>query len=254
MIIPGIDIDNGKIAVITEQLDSEAEFLLHRVLSSQLKDRDHGHCILVSTYHDLSHWSTLESRSNIQLSSPHLSKRFEFIDSQLLLESLDGDCSLHLTTLYGKIIQRVDEITAGYATPQSRSESSINVVIQDLSHLSWIGAKEGDIIRFYRALRGACVKRGASLILSIRILATEPPNPILRDVLSHNHLIIEVLPLSSGRSGAVSGEIIVRPGPWGLGSETPTVIPTTTRKTAVQYRLTDSGAVFFQKGTAGGVL
>lgn len=35
----------------------------------------------------------------------------------------------------------------------------------------------------------------------------ELPGTILRDLLSNNHIVIDVLPLSSGRSGAVSGEV-----------------------------------------------
>ena len=104
-------------------------------------------------------------------------------------------------------------------------------------------------------------------------MSTEPPNPILRDLLKASQVIVDVLPLSSGRSGAVSGEasycfanltphfvpltepllasqITIRPGALSQNIK----LTVKTRKTALQYRLTDSGAVFFQKGTAGGVL
>lgn len=37
-------------------------------------------------------------------------------------------------------------------------------------------------------------------------MSTEPPNQILRDLLKSSQVIVDVLPLSSGRSGAVSGE------------------------------------------------
>ena len=47
---------------------------------------------------------------------------------------------------------------------------------------------------------------GASLILISRVLGSKPPENILRDLLANCHAVINVLPLSSGRSGSVSGE------------------------------------------------
>lgn len=77
---------------------------------------------------------------------------------------------------------------------------------------------------------------------------------------------MEVKPLLSGRSGAVSGEvssacqtkpflnslrqISFHPGPCVDESEFQSI----PRSAAVQYRLTDTGAVFFERGTGGGVL
>jgi len=56
--------------------------------------------------------------------------------------------------------------------------------------------------------------------------------------------------LSSGKSGAVSGEVALHFG-LTLGKEPIRSIP---RKQALQYRLTDYGVVFFDKGTCGSVL
>lgn len=60
-LLPGVTAPYGTVTIITEQLDSPAEFLLHRVLASQLKDG--ASCIFVSTYNDLNHWSAIQSRS-----------------------------------------------------------------------------------------------------------------------------------------------------------------------------------------------
>jgi len=61
---------------------------------------------------------------------------------------------------------------------------------------------------------------------------------------------VEVRPLSSGRSGAVSGELCLHLGPV----ESKPSYPLITRSAALQYRLTDGGAMFFNKGTSEGVL
>lgn len=81
---------------------------------------------------------------------------------------------------------------------------------------------------------------------------------------------MEVRPLSSGRSGAVSGEVSQDPSYLDPIERNPTYImqlclhlgpveskpsyPLITRSAALQYRLTDSGAIFFNKGTSEGVL
>jgi len=60
-LLPSVTTADGTVTLITERLDSPAEFLLHRVLNSVLKEGTP--CILVSTWNDLTHWSTVQSRS-----------------------------------------------------------------------------------------------------------------------------------------------------------------------------------------------
>jgi hypothetical protein len=49
--------------LITDQLASPADFLLHQLLSEYVKDFSDGKCLIVSTSQDLSKWKTIASRS-----------------------------------------------------------------------------------------------------------------------------------------------------------------------------------------------
>lgn len=74
-LLPSIAAAHGNVTLITEQLDSPAEFLLHRALTSVLKEGIP--CILVSSWNDLMHWSTIQSRSVSSEVSPRLLMGFE---------------------------------------------------------------------------------------------------------------------------------------------------------------------------------
>lgn len=176
---------------------------------------------------------SLSLSQNFHLATHIASKQLTFIDAPSILDALNGDGASLLKDIYERITLIVQDVLEQRAD-SSLDSRALSVIVQDLSHLAWIGVKELDITRFYRAIRGFCLKvcpssssfvpslvsiksngdannhikkRGISLILTGRILAVEPPGAILRDLLSNNHLVIDVLPLSSGRSGAVSGEV-----------------------------------------------
>jgi len=78
--------------------------------------------------------------------------------------------------------------------------------------------------------------------------------PALDDVFRALHAMctyhMEVLPLASGRSGTVSGQVALHAG-VGVPRGGVRLLP---RSVALQYKLTDGGAVFFERGTGAGVL
>jgi len=113
----------------------------------------------------------------------------------------------------------------------------------------------------------------ATLVVRHHIVAPPEPDAFLQHLLQLCTYHIEVRPLASGRSGAVSGEvsilaplsvprkltnaskyqnvkICVHLGP-SMKDTKEHLIP---RALALQYRLTESSAVFFEKGTSTGVL
>ena len=49
--------------LITDQLASPGDFLLHQLLSEYVKSSPDGKCIIVSTSQDLSRWKAISSRS-----------------------------------------------------------------------------------------------------------------------------------------------------------------------------------------------
>lgn len=122
--------------------------------------------------------------------------------------------------------------------------------MDDLASLEWLGFPILDLSRFLRALRALCSKTGGTLVICYHILNPSEPDILLQLLLQLCSYHVEVRPLASGRSGAVSGEISLHAGP----SESDPTIPLTPRKSALQYRLTDGGAIFFNKGTSEGVL
>jgi hypothetical protein len=71
----------GHVLLITDQLESSAEFLLHRALSLRLKHSKGGRCILVSTTQDYGHWKAVAARSNLALENYIKSESFVFIDA-----------------------------------------------------------------------------------------------------------------------------------------------------------------------------
>ncbi|KAL4078303.1 hypothetical protein V8B97DRAFT_1251666 [Scleroderma yunnanense] len=99
-------------------------------------------------------------------------------------------------------------------------------------------------------LNTLCTKSGSTLVIRHHILNASEPDTVFQLLLQLCSYHVEVRPLSSGRSGAVSGEICLHPGP-STGDPNLGSIP---RTTALQYRLTDGGAIFFNKGTSEGVL
>ncbi|KAF9515574.1 hypothetical protein BS47DRAFT_1341730 [Hydnum rufescens UP504] len=193
------------VIVIVDQLESSAEFLLHRALSLQLKDG--LPCTLVATSNDLAHWSSISARSNLALAGYLSSKALVFIDGTAVVSA------------------RARENTK---EPPLR------------------------LFRFARAVRALCIQNNVALIMLNHTLVPDEPSQFLRDLMQSCHLIISVTPFVSGRSGAVSGEITARPGP--LNEDAYRKNDGQTETPVLQYRLTDSGAVFFDKGTAGGVL
>src|SRR6266576_5850679 len=49
--------------LITDQLSSPGDFLLHQLLSEYVKISPNGKCIIISTSQDLARWKAISSRS-----------------------------------------------------------------------------------------------------------------------------------------------------------------------------------------------
>ena len=75
------------------------------------------------------------------------------MDAPALLESLDGNAAQLLKDVFHQISNTLTSHPTG-----ATSAKQVCVMVEDLSHLSWIGATEIEVSRFYRAVRGACLK------------------------------------------------------------------------------------------------
>lgn len=174
-------------------------------------------------------------------------------------------------------------------------EREVTLIIEDIALWEWSAiAPTPEIERFLRAVRALCRKvnhpssvtfsnssqvaptshtdafprtlqsNAALIILYHTLSAADPPtSDVHRLLLETCTTHIDCRPLTSGRSGAVSGEVrcclrdrtfefrnwysqmITRRGPSSWGTEPPQLL---------QYRLTDASVVFFPKGTSTGVI
>ncbi|KAF8829844.1 hypothetical protein HHX47_DHR2000267 [Lentinula edodes] len=172
------------------------------------------------------------------------------------------------------------------------------IILDDITTLHWTGlASPLELGRFCRALRGLCVKNDAVLVIRHHVLSptiftpsttftpttftpTFAPTPgdspqedkeasgdaLFRSLHALCTYHMDIQPLSSGRSGVVSGQIALHQGPnfihQGPNSTSTTtstnttstktsIVQTRPRSKALQYKLTDTFAVYFERGAMG---
>jgi len=133
----------------------------------------------------------------------------------------------------------------------SKSNNPMLVVLDDITILEWIGFPLIDVIRFSRTLRALCHKYNATLLIRHHLVTPGDPDDLYRHLLQISTYHMEVQPLASGRSGTVTGEISLHLGMSGRSNRAATLIP---RNNSLQYRLTESGPDFFERGTSQSVL
>jgi hypothetical protein len=151
----------------------------------------------------------------------------------------------------------------------SKSNDPMLVILDDITILEWIGFPLIDIIRFSRALRALCLKYNATLLIRHHLITPGDADDLYRHLLQISTYHMEVQPLSSGRSGTVTGEVSFRfevkynnnnnvapkislhLGMSGRPNKAPELI---SRNNSLQYRLTESGPDFFERGTSESVL
>ncbi|KAH9949101.1 hypothetical protein B0H21DRAFT_730631 [Amylocystis lapponica] len=148
------------------------------------------------------------------------------------------------------LLSLLNKVRAALDDPSDERGSPSLVILDDIASLEWIGVPLLELLRFTRALCALCRKANAALILRHHVVTPGEPDDLLRHLLQLCTYHMDVLPLSSGKSGAVSGQVALHAGP---GTADPP-FQTIARSGAVHYRLTDTGSIFFDRGTGGGVL
>ncbi|KAG5641093.1 hypothetical protein DXG03_006038 [Asterophora parasitica] len=238
MLLP-FNLPDGILLLITDELSSPADFLLHRTLVSHIKEAKNAKSIVFSVSEGIERWKAIAAKSNVNLPQYISSGTLTFIDVlSHVRSSLDsGQPSLRPLLELVKV-------------PLQATNVPILVIVDDITSLEWIGFSLLDITGFTRALHATCRKANATLIIRHHNVTPAEPDDLFRHLLHICTYNLEVRPLLSGRSGSVSGEVALHPG-ISTPASTVKLIP---RSSAIQYRLTDTGAVFFERGTAGGVL
>ncbi|KAL5534426.1 hypothetical protein ACEPAG_888 [Sanghuangporus baumii] len=236
----------GQILLVSDKLEAPAEFIILSILASYLKQALRRKSILVSFSQVFSHWSSVASRLSppCNLSSHASEGSFVFIDA-LSQEFMSPTTSLR--SVYDKLNEQLEASQASKI-----DDDQLNLVILDgLSLVEWCGTALLEVKRFVRALRALCSKYNAALIIRHHWVNSNNLDDLYRTLLSQCSLHVQVLPLATGRSSAISGEITLHIGPL---LDDPKSVTTISRSAAVQYRLRDSGATYFGRGTSALVL
>ncbi|KAH7911025.1 hypothetical protein BJ138DRAFT_1172790 [Hygrophoropsis aurantiaca] len=248
MFPPPTLLSSRKLILISDEVAAPGDFLLHRFLSTHLKEDKNSRCIILSVSEEFERWKAIAAKSNLNISQSISEQKLVFIDVLAKVQP-----ALHSEENHSNdaLLLPIYELLSSVLTPvASQDRQKVLVILDDITVLEWLGFSLVDLTRFTRALRNLCMKVEATLIIRCHIVNAPEIDSLLQHLFQLSSYHIEVKPLASGRSGAVSGEVCLHLGPV---EEEPN-IPLVSRAAAVQYRLTDSGAIFFEKGTSGGVL
>ncbi|KAG8921311.1 hypothetical protein FRC01_000317 [Tulasnella sp. 417] len=228
----------GHLLLITDDLVSPADFLLSGAVNMFFKEHKTGRVVVVSSL-DEAHWKAVSQKLGLSL-APHLaSNAFELLDPSKFLGS-SPDTQGTLRRLYDEVHQRILRTADASTTPQL-------LIIDDISILEWISTEPTAVIRFIRAVRHITTSSSTGVIIRYHSTLPTNPTPVLQHLMETCHHHVSVKSLTSGRSGAVSGEVA---GPV-LEDINFTARP---RAEALHYRVDASGFKFFDRGTGGGVL
>ncbi|KAF7784860.1 hypothetical protein Agabi119p4_1025 [Agaricus bisporus var. burnettii] len=257
-LLPPFNLPQNIALLITDTLPSPSSFLLHKSLSNHLKSpsarptssNNLPTTTIISISEDLAKWKSIASKSNINLQQEIDSKRLTFIETSSFLSNLSA-LSAKIEEL-PPLRRLYDSIIASLPPDHQDEEVPSNhlVILDDITTLLWIGVPLLDITRFIRALVVSCRRSNATLIIRHHLTIRDDIDDLFRHLLQVSTYHLEVRSLSSGRSGAVSGEIALHACP----STDANQVHLLPRSSALQYRLTDTGAVFFERGTGVAVL
>ncbi|KAK7012272.1 hypothetical protein R3P38DRAFT_3020421, partial [Favolaschia claudopus] len=235
------DLPAGILLLVTDQLSSPADFVLYRAVFDHLKAAKSDKvtkAIVLSVSPDRARWAAVAAKSNIQLDQKLTTGAFTFVD--VISPKSEPD----LRPAFDTVVSELGK----------SGGADVLVVVDDLATLEWTGTPVLDLTCFCRALAAACRKANATLLIRQHVLTPSTTEPILEDLFRTLHHMctyhMEVLPLSSGRSGAVSGQVALHIGPGTVRAG----VKLYPRSSAIHYKLADTGALFFERGTASGVL
>ncbi|KZT30797.1 hypothetical protein NEOLEDRAFT_1052965 [Neolentinus lepideus HHB14362 ss-1] len=234
-------LSSRQVVIVTDQILSPANFLLHRTLASHFKDHKDARCIVLLVSESISRWNAIASRATVNLAALIESQALRFLDMVKDIQPHLGTDDSTRSTLIRSLLQEQGDAQADQPTL---------ILLDDISTLEWMGYATNELVKFLRALSILARKGNASLVVRHHVITPDTPDVLFRFLLQLCTYHIDVRPLSSGRSGAVNGEISLYRGP----SNGTAHVKTTPRQRAVQYRLTDATAVYFEKGTGQAVL
>ncbi|KAJ3517047.1 hypothetical protein NLJ89_g747 [Agrocybe chaxingu] len=194
------DLPDDIILLLSDELAAPADFILHRTLAAHLKaglvsGRVKPKSVILSVSEGLSRWKTLAMKSNINLQTHLDAGTLEFIE---LLSCAEPSAEANLRGVFDRVRTALENSRPSQQLPL--------IILDDVSVLEWIGFSPTSVQRFIRALRSLALKANATLVLRHHVVTPNEPDELLRHLLQICTYHLEVRPLASGRSGAVSGE------------------------------------------------
>ncbi|TEB29214.1 hypothetical protein FA13DRAFT_1734880 [Coprinellus micaceus] len=251
--LPPFDIPAGSFTLVTDELAAPADFLIHQVVNGYIKEHPRPgrgaqvgeessspKVVILSANADIAKWKAVSSKHGVNLPLHISSGVVKFVD-------IASQCSL--SEVSEPRLSATFDVVSGLLPSKAPTSGNV-VILDDVSTLEWIGFSPLDIIRFVRALRIACHKSKSTLIARYHITIPGEIDNQLTQLLTVCTYHLDVRPLYSGRSGAVTGEIALHRG----AAAPPDDVKLIRRSGSLQYRLLDTGPVYFQKGTSEGVL
>ena len=169
--MPGLfapfDLPDGVILLITDQLAAPADFVLHRSLTTHLRERRKPSSLILSVSEGIGRWKALATKlvlihhfsrpslhfnlfsmfQNLNLSHHVEAGSLEFVDVLALIQPTP-DQRQSLRLLVERVQSCLDRAAGGPAL----------IIVDDISTLDWIGFPILELSRFLRALRAACLK------------------------------------------------------------------------------------------------
>ncbi|KAJ6590064.1 hypothetical protein DFH09DRAFT_1140789 [Mycena vulgaris] len=267
------DLPRGVLLLVTDQLASPADFVLHRAVVGHLKlnsaraargDIESENekaastrkVIVLSVSEDPARWKAIAAKSNLPLAAP------SFLLVDVLALGLRGALDALVRALSPTALPSEAKCDTDADTQADTDvHTDTLVLLDDLAALEWLGiAPALELTRWCRALGAVCRRTNATLLIRQHVLpdaaGDAEGNMLLRALREQCAFHMEVLPLASGRSGAVSGQVALHAGPGTARNGSGGGVRLLARSAALQYKLTDGpgGAVFFERGTGAGVL
>ncbi|KAJ3890114.1 hypothetical protein GG344DRAFT_31036, partial [Lentinula edodes] len=244
------------VLLITDQLASPADFVLVGFVVEGVKGRGgsgSGMKLGVGSM-SMARWGSVLGKYNINLTQHLSSGTIQFVD---VVDVVSGSGS-GLRGVYERVVGFFQD---GEGEGGVDGNSRI-VILDDITTLHWTNlASPLELGRFCRALRGLCVKNDAVLVIRHHGLSPKPSGDALfRSLHALCTYHMDIQPLSSGRSGVVSGQIALHQGPNTTSTKMSTnttsttktsIVKTRPRSRALQYKLTDTSAIYFERGAMG---
>lgn len=164
----------------------------------------------------------IDASQNVNLQHHITAGALEFVDVLALAQPpfiAPEDASSNGSGSLRDVIYRVQT----YLDHTANDEPPL-IILDDITMLEWIGFPLLDVVRFFRSLRSACLKvrsyasylrkgsqtwakANATLFVRHHIVTPNDPDELFRHLLQICNYHLEVSPLSSGKSGTITGEV-----------------------------------------------